>query len=905
MFSFRRHGFFNLAPALAVLVAALASGFAAGPLIDPLPHLDPANPADPPKVPIGKALVLPLSATADDGGEVGFKVTSSNKRLPVRVKTGNPVLRIHVSYAGDGAGSAPFEGDLDFQLFRDMAPVTTGFIAGFAQAGFYDGLTFHRVIKDFVAQGGDPAGTGSGTPPGGSYIGLPFTYESEFHPGLIFAGRGQLAMANSGVKRGSPFGQRILLGDFEATNGSQFFISFEQLRVPTATHEANLDFKHTIFGQLIRGFDLLDKIESVPKGAGDKPTVDVVMTNVEVLPATGEATLFVGATGVGEATITVIATDSEGGITKETFLVRAVDDTVNDPPVMLPMSPIFANVGTRPQLQVNAFDLEFDYLLYGIAAAGNGTTSGSFGDASIASSYMPRETAGAQKLALGVAGFNDERRFGVASAANPFAPFDAYHFQVVELAFGDKPARPTAEIVKGAPGVALTAVAVGRLSDLDAGGTAANFNVEVNWGDGTEPSTGTVSRDASAPGAASYVIRGTHTYMKPGIYPVFVRLTGDKGASPLIQSSAVISAEPIVAHGSTISVTGSSIKDRIIAHFTDAHSSGRRIAYLATIDWGDGVTSRGIVARTPGGSYVVRGSHKYKDSQTYAISVRIHKKGANPSTDAIAWSNAQMLFNSPRYLPPFPQAHVVAAWNSGPTKAITNAIAGSFVPADLAVQFSGNFVVLNSGNRAMKAGKIRYWLSDDRVVQPTDTRLLVNGVPELIISGLAPGGSGSGNFTIELPRGQSGGGKFLLAEIVYSDPIADHSAVDKVVVTGPIDPAIILFDRVSSVGTSGTQTSEAGGTVTFKVALDTAPTADVKFPVESSLITEGTVSPAELTFTPLNWNLAQTVVVTGVDDAVKDGTKPYKVTLKTPVTTDPIYSGIPARELTLSNVDND
>jgi hypothetical protein len=639
------------------------------------------------------------------------------------------------------------------------------------------------------------------------------------------------------------------------------------------------------------------------------PTVDVIMSNVTVLPAAGQATLFIGATGPGETVITVIATDSTGAVSKQLFPVRAVADTVNDPPVMLPTSPIYGNVGTRPQLLAKAVDLEFDYLLYGIAAAGGGTNPNSFGDASIASTYTPRDTAGRQTLALGVTAFNDERRFASASSFNAFAPFDAYNFQVVELAFGDKPVRPAVETVKGAPGVALTDAIVGRVSDLDAAAAAATLTVTINWGDGSAASTGTLSRDTSAPGAASYIIRGTHTYGQPGIYAVLVKVAGDKGATAFMRSTAVISAAPLVAWGTFSEATGATLSNRIVAHFTDSDPSRRVADYVATIDWGDGLLTRGTVVRAPTGAYLVRGTHSYRDSQSYAIGVRIHKKGTLPAADAIAWSSAQLRFTSAPYLPPFPQVHLVAAWNSGPGKTITNPITTTFSPADLKVQFSGNFAVVNSGNRALANGKIRYWLSNDAKLDAkgpgADTPLMVNGVPELIITGLAAGGSGAGNFTIPLPQGQSGGGKYLLSELVYSDPIADNSAVDKVVVSGPIDPTVVVFNRVSSVNPSSNQTSEGGGTVTFQVALDTAPTADVKIPVESSLTTEGTVAPAEIIFTPANWSIPQTVVVTGADDATKDGNKSYKVTLKSPVSTDSNYTGLPAKEINLVNVDND
>ena len=97
---------------------------------------------------------------------------------------------------------------------------------GLVEANFYDNLTFHRVVPDFVIQGGDPPGDGTGGPG--------FQFDDEFHPDAIFTGDAQLAMANSG----------------KDTNGSQFFVTIGPQR--------HLDFNHTIFGQLVRGRDVLD-----------------------------------------------------------------------------------------------------------------------------------------------------------------------------------------------------------------------------------------------------------------------------------------------------------------------------------------------------------------------------------------------------------------------------------------------------------------------------------------------------------------------------------------------------------------------------------------------------------------------------------------------------------------------
>lgn len=117
------------------------------------------------------------------------------------------------------------KGDIVVQLLADKAPKTVNNLVFLARQGFYDNTTFHRVLKDFMAQGGDPTGTGSGGPG--------YQFEDEIVPGLTFDQPGLLAMANSGAN----------------TNGSQFFLTF----VPTPW----LNGKHTIFGRVTAGMDVL------------------------------------------------------------------------------------------------------------------------------------------------------------------------------------------------------------------------------------------------------------------------------------------------------------------------------------------------------------------------------------------------------------------------------------------------------------------------------------------------------------------------------------------------------------------------------------------------------------------------------------------------------------------------
>ena len=140
-------------------------------------------------------------------------------------------------------------GDVTLELFDADAPKTVENFKKLAGDGFYDGIIFHRVIKDFMIQGGDPTGTGRGGPG--------YTFEDEINDHKIV--RGALAMANAGPD----------------TNGSQFFI--------VTTKEAPwLDGRHTVFGEVTSGMDAVDKIEGLPTDARDAPAEPVVIERVQL-----------------------------------------------------------------------------------------------------------------------------------------------------------------------------------------------------------------------------------------------------------------------------------------------------------------------------------------------------------------------------------------------------------------------------------------------------------------------------------------------------------------------------------------------------------------------------------------------------------------------------------------------
>ena len=139
-------------------------------------------------------------------------------------------------------------GEFVIELYADKAPKTVNNFVFLARDHFYDGVTFHRVIRDFMAQGGDPTGTGSGGPG--------YKFADEFHPSLRHNGPGILSMANAGP----------------GTNGSQFFI----------THGAtpHLDNKHTVFGKVIKGMDIVLAIPDRDPGRTRTPGVKI--TTIEI-----------------------------------------------------------------------------------------------------------------------------------------------------------------------------------------------------------------------------------------------------------------------------------------------------------------------------------------------------------------------------------------------------------------------------------------------------------------------------------------------------------------------------------------------------------------------------------------------------------------------------------------------
>lgn len=458
-------------------------------------------------VPLDKSRIIPI--TASSSAPLTYTVTSNNANITAELHVGNPFLQITV--AGFGT--------MTFELLRDVAPDTVDTITGLVQAGFYNGLTFHRVIDNFVIQGGDPLGTGFGGPG--------FSFPDEFNPDAIFSGTGQLAMANSG----------------KDTNGSQFFITMGAQR--------HLDFQHTIFGQLVRGAGVLNAISNVATDANGKPLKSIVITSAKIVQNTTDAviTLKSSGTAVTNAKITVTVTGSNGSATKVFFASSKPDvwaftspslgiqkgQPINDPPILGPVSDMLTPMNAQLTIPLTAFDIEDPTgvgLLFAAAVTSNPanasvTTSGNNIIVTPTNGYV-----GPVSLIVGVR---------ESALTNPLNRFDT---QRITIGVGDQPLTGTNVAIAANALMPLTNALVGTFTDADMASTAASFTATINWGDG-HVTSGIVTQ--TSPG--QYNVTGSNTYAHMGTYNVKVDVLDVGGATAHIISQATVT--PTVAFALT------------------------------------------------------------------------------------------------------------------------------------------------------------------------------------------------------------------------------------------------------------------------------------------------------------------------------------------------------------------
>ena len=281
----------------------------------------------------GSPLMIPLDGFDPNGDNLTYTVTVT-QTSPVLTATLRPregALKITVAGYGD----------ILIDTFDDLVPRVTDHIKGLAESGFYDGLIFHRVLNNFVIQGGDPNGNGTG----GSGV----TFNDQFNVDLQHNRTGLISMAKS----------------TDDTNDSQFFITEGPLR--------SLDFQHSIFGLVVEGESVRDAISNLgkdnltnvsPSPAGtntsDKPLIPVVMQTVQVVADNENGVLMLKAAEgtTGTATVTVRVTDTGGNFSEQTFTVNVTPDTINSSPFLEEIPFIRTLRNTALQFQVQAIDVD-------------------------------------------------------------------------------------------------------------------------------------------------------------------------------------------------------------------------------------------------------------------------------------------------------------------------------------------------------------------------------------------------------------------------------------------------------------------------------------------------------------------------------------------------------------------
>ena len=286
----------------------------------------------------GAPLHIPIDAYDPDSGDLSVTVSVENDDLlEAVVLSGNRSIRFDmVGYD-----------DMVFELFEQRAPAATGQVIDLANSDFYDGIIFHRVIDNFVIQGGDPTGTGSGGSPNGDF-------DDQFHPELQHTSTGNLSYAKSS----------------DDTNDSQFFITEGPAR--------SLDFNHMVFGQLVEGESVREAISEHATNASDRPTQDVTISEATIFNDTENSVLMLKSKGsaTGTTNVTVTVTDGDDNSFSETFSVSVAADASNGLPYLNPVSaPATSPVNTPATLQLSATDVEGDAVRFFAGATNSSVTT--------------------------------------------------------------------------------------------------------------------------------------------------------------------------------------------------------------------------------------------------------------------------------------------------------------------------------------------------------------------------------------------------------------------------------------------------------------------------------------------------------------------------------------------------
>src|SRR6266850_6203204 len=502
------------------LSISVGSTLVAAPVIDPIPNAS---------IPAGKSLIVPITAGSPNGRALTFTATSSTNRISVEVKTNNPFWKLTVVQTAPsnapGAFPTPFRGgiatvtnigDMVFMLFKDIAPRTVDVFSGLTCAGFYNSNTiFHRVIAGFMNQGGDPLTNGTGGPV--------FRYDDEFNTNALFTGYGQLALANSG----------------KDTDGSQFFITVAPYRFG--------DFGYTIFGQLLRGFNVLSNINNTAVDGNSRPLADVIITRASLVPDKFDTVLTLSGTNFAgvAGTIKVIADDGVGGRTTNSFTATTVAEATVETPILYPgtATNLVAPVNTRLTNFIFGYDFPGVTNNWYLQFA----DQNSFLNAS--NSFYNMVTN--QLQFVGVPNTNYAGPVSVIFYVSASPSFASYDQQTYTFAFGDAAINAIATNFIAQPLALFSNQLVATFTNGIPNSSTNNFAASINWGDNSL-SAGVIKTNS----LSRKEVRGSHIYTNSGDYPVYVTIQSVLGTSATVVCTSTVPPSVSVARFGTNNSVG-------------------------------------------------------------------------------------------------------------------------------------------------------------------------------------------------------------------------------------------------------------------------------------------------------------------------------------------------------------
>ena len=489
---------------LVIYLTAISPSIYGAPAIDPIPNAS---------IPAGKSLIIPVTATSPNGRPLTFSATSSTNRITVQVHTNNPFWKMSVVQAAPpgapGAYQIPFRGgirtvtnigDMTFMLLRDIAPHTVDVIQGLTAGGLYTSNTiFHRVIAGFMNQGGDPLTNGMGGPV--------FRYDDEFHPRAIFSGTGQLALANSG----------------KDTDGSQFFITVAPYRQG--------DFGYTIFGQLVRGFNVLSIINTTPVNANSRPLSDVIIAKASLVPDCFDTVVTLSGTNLAgvSGTIKVIADDGAGGRTTNSFTATTVADATLEAPFLYPDTVTNLVVPVNQRLTNYIFGYNFP-----------GVTNNWYAQFADANSFLNASNSfynvvSNQLTFVIVPNTNYRGPVSAIVYVSASPSFGTYDQQAHTFAFGDTVINAAATNFLAQALAPFSNQLIATFTNGVANSAADDFSAFINWGDNSTNS-GVIMTNS----LGRKEVRGSHMYTNSGDYPVYLTVQSTVGARATVVCTATV-----------------------------------------------------------------------------------------------------------------------------------------------------------------------------------------------------------------------------------------------------------------------------------------------------------------------------------------------------------------------------